>query len=565
MLNGGGRLFPSAADGRRCGQPQADTPMDDGSGNTTACDRDEHGQAPCDEATRVILGHLIPPDGSSVGISEDTRLVIGSSDTCDVRLEGQDIAAAHCVIRAAGDDLLVEDLGAESGTLLNGKRIRSTILEHGDSITIGDQQVHLRTTAGVFRQRRAAQIRGILRWGLRLGVAAAILIPVLWLLGANVARRLVSVGSRRQALRRVSVVSDPGVAWLWIDGSFRGETPISVLLDATQEHQVKITKHGYVEWKGRVPVGGSALQIDARLRQRPLGRLVVHSYPPAATVYVAGKPVGKCLVEADVPSGEQMVRVECQGYVPFEKKVTVAANSTTSLDCILRYEDLERLRQRVLAAPRNASAHFRLVEALLTNGKVNDAIANLRIALGLVASDRDTSNWTRSLRDAMSRLYQAPPIPDLDPRSLPQFQQRIDQVFAAVTAEYAHPTLLPAFAEILAGAGKEELAERLCERAMARTPDAVAPYVCLAEVYRWAEEHGKAEAVLTLCQATRRPTKNGCFALAVAWSRLAPHCKRARAHSQAELRKALAACSTTEERERLSGDFDRLTKAETTF
>ncbi len=67
-----------------------------------------------------------------------------------------------------------------------------------------------------------------------------------------------------------------------------------------------------------------------------VGRLHVESEPPGALVTVAGRELGRAPLQNDVLMGEQLVRVELEGYIPEERVTNVQANDDTTLTISLR-------------------------------------------------------------------------------------------------------------------------------------------------------------------------------------------------------------------------------------
>lgn len=67
-----------------------------------------------------------------------------------------------------------------------------------------------------------------------------------------------------------------------------------------------------------------------------VGRLHVESEPPGALVTVAGRELGRAPLQNDVLMGEQLVRVELEGYIPEERVTSVQANDDTTLTISLR-------------------------------------------------------------------------------------------------------------------------------------------------------------------------------------------------------------------------------------
>lgn len=72
------------------------------------------------------------------------RLVIGSSERADYRLEGQGVADIHCTIgKIKGGGWALKDMGSDYGTFVNAKRVSSARLEHGDEIMLGSKRMRV--------------------------------------------------------------------------------------------------------------------------------------------------------------------------------------------------------------------------------------------------------------------------------------------------------------------------------------------------------------------------------------------------------------------------------------
>jgi pSer/pThr/pTyr-binding forkhead associated (FHA) protein len=70
-----------------------------------------------------------------------TETLIGRAPSCNLQLPDDGISREHSVVLADGETYTLEDLQSTNGTRVNGKRVRSTELGHGDEIQIG--QTHL--------------------------------------------------------------------------------------------------------------------------------------------------------------------------------------------------------------------------------------------------------------------------------------------------------------------------------------------------------------------------------------------------------------------------------------
>jgi len=76
--------------------------------------------------------------GMSYELSADETL-IGRNPTTDITLLDDGISREHTMIMFddATGDYSIEDLQSTNGTKVNGKRVRSASLQHGDQIQIG--------------------------------------------------------------------------------------------------------------------------------------------------------------------------------------------------------------------------------------------------------------------------------------------------------------------------------------------------------------------------------------------------------------------------------------------
>jgi tetratricopeptide (TPR) repeat protein len=111
------------------------------------------------DSTRIDSSHLIAEESTTIlhqqadppylavesGKDEGKRFVllegetsIGRSIDNDVILTDISVSRKHLKIEMKGDTLLLKDLGSGNGSLLNGQRVRDTVLKDGDRIEIGE-------------------------------------------------------------------------------------------------------------------------------------------------------------------------------------------------------------------------------------------------------------------------------------------------------------------------------------------------------------------------------------------------------------------------------------------
>ncbi len=91
---------------------------------------------------RVPRGVLVIRNGGFEGMRYElcaAETLIGRNPTTDITLLDEGISREHALValdEEAGS-FTIEDLQSTNGTKLNGKRVRSATLSHGDEIQVG--------------------------------------------------------------------------------------------------------------------------------------------------------------------------------------------------------------------------------------------------------------------------------------------------------------------------------------------------------------------------------------------------------------------------------------------
>ena len=94
------------------------------------------GAQPAGRAILVICGGTF--EGMEYPLSNE-ETIIGRNPNTDITLLDENISREHSIVmRDSGTGAYsIEDLQSTNGTKVNGKRVRSSDLEHGDKIEIG--------------------------------------------------------------------------------------------------------------------------------------------------------------------------------------------------------------------------------------------------------------------------------------------------------------------------------------------------------------------------------------------------------------------------------------------
>jgi len=73
----------------------------------------------------------------------DREIVVGRSSELDMVLVEDMVSRKHAKISAAGDQIVIQDLGTTNGTFVNGEKIKKVRLKEGDRILIGTSIIKL--------------------------------------------------------------------------------------------------------------------------------------------------------------------------------------------------------------------------------------------------------------------------------------------------------------------------------------------------------------------------------------------------------------------------------------
>ena len=70
-------------------------------------------------------------------LSDGAKLSIGRHAGNDIVLKDMGVSRYHATVESRGQKLLVFDTGSKTGTIVNGKKVESAELHHGDIVRIG--------------------------------------------------------------------------------------------------------------------------------------------------------------------------------------------------------------------------------------------------------------------------------------------------------------------------------------------------------------------------------------------------------------------------------------------
>jgi adenylate cyclase len=86
------------------------------------------------------LGELVPVGGGDAIPLVEEVMTIGRRESCDIRLNFQNISGSHCELALKSGVWHLRDLGSTNGVKVNGERTLRRPLRPGDEISIANHK-----------------------------------------------------------------------------------------------------------------------------------------------------------------------------------------------------------------------------------------------------------------------------------------------------------------------------------------------------------------------------------------------------------------------------------------
>lgn len=137
----------------------------------------------------------------------------------------------------------------------------------------------------------------------------------------------------------VRLTTQPGGASVTVNGSFLGETPLSIALLPNQTHLIKVFKEGYLEAQKPVSID-SGDRRDVTLKLTPaLGKVVISANLNDTELYVDGRLFGRANQTLELPARPHLIEVKKSGFETFQAEVTPRPELAQQLAVTLRTLD----------------------------------------------------------------------------------------------------------------------------------------------------------------------------------------------------------------------------------
>jgi pSer/pThr/pTyr-binding forkhead associated (FHA) protein len=84
--------------------------------------------------------------GTTYQLNSTDRVKIGRASSSDIRLSDVKVSRDHCIVEQMGGHFVVIDLESANGTIVNGERVRKTVLKNNDFLRLGFTVLKFQTT-----------------------------------------------------------------------------------------------------------------------------------------------------------------------------------------------------------------------------------------------------------------------------------------------------------------------------------------------------------------------------------------------------------------------------------
>jgi len=136
----------------------------------------------------------------------------------------------------------------------------------------------------------------------------------------------------RSLLVAIKVTSAPDKAKVFLDGSFKGDSPQSIQNILAGKHKVRVELDGYEPFEQEVEVSGhDEYHVNATLQEK-YARIKIDTDPSGGEVFLNSEARGKAPVTlGPLHEGDYTIRITKHGFDPVERKVTLKKGADLDL------------------------------------------------------------------------------------------------------------------------------------------------------------------------------------------------------------------------------------------
>ncbi len=160
------------------------------------------------------------------------------------------------------------------------------------------------------------------------------------------------------------LASDPAGAAVTVDGQWRGETPVELIVVPRRSHDVRVAKAGHEDAVLALEIApGERREESLRLDPR-LGEVKVQARPPDAELFVDGAPRGAASQTLSLIALPHEIEIRREGYLPHTQTVTPRPGFTQAVEVALKSEEQARKEAMPARFTTAAGQEMVLVEGM---------------------------------------------------------------------------------------------------------------------------------------------------------------------------------------------------------
>lgn len=224
-----------------------------------------------------------------------------------------------------------------------------------------------------------------------------------YLLAAGLGAALASWLLATPGVVSLAVHSNPPGANVFLDGVWRGASPVELAAVDMGQHHLRLTKHAYLPYVEVLSLDRDRMRL-IELKPEPALVLRLETDPNHASVRVDGRPMGKTpLVLEGLEPGPLSLTIEKDGYES-ESAVVVVGPDTQVFSRTLKSKSGTLFASRMRQDPSNIDNYTELVHHHMVKADYDAACQVIRTGLTLIAQ-ADTDPKLR-VSGQVERFYQ---------------------------------------------------------------------------------------------------------------------------------------------------------------
>jgi hypothetical protein len=144
-----------------------------------------------------------------------------------------------------------------------------------------------------------------------------------------------SITAQLTPVAHLNIYSTPSEAYVYLNGTLIGKTPIEYYKVPPGSYEVRISKEGYQDYRTILTIGGKESKTANANLVLLNGTLKIFSEPVGGEVYINGSYKGTTPLTLELYPGDYTVEIKKEGYEPYTEKTRVLPGRITSVTATL--------------------------------------------------------------------------------------------------------------------------------------------------------------------------------------------------------------------------------------